>query len=260
MCTSWGWLYRGEAKRWCDTAAVSPCRVLSHTVLFIQHTLVGSARLQMFSFTVQYIGGFLSFLFSCLSLIFLRGFLSVSSIFMPHLSLSAFLSNLPLFPFFFLPSSVLHQSKPTLSGKHRLKAYILTLQSHCVCVSEEKVIWHFFAFLTRWEKMQMQTGNTMTVIHPPSMAEWTGHNTWNTIQSWTVALQIQTSSTSSARKEEVDLCNWLANSKGGCSCLLHIWTAQFVINITGRLQTKCVGHWYRRCVTCCYSLIQIRLL
>lgn len=60
-------------------------------------------------------------------------------IFKPHLSPARLFPLIfPYFLFFLL--SVLLQSKPELPGKHRLKAYVLALQSHCSGISEANSI------------------------------------------------------------------------------------------------------------------------
>lgn len=99
-----------KVKRRCDTAAVRPCRVLSHTVRFIQQTLPGVPNPRTCSFTVYMrpvsvvfvsTSFLIFFLFSpqiphCLSLPICPPPLSLNHIF--------FLSSLPLnhprFPFF----------------------------------------------------------------------------------------------------------------------------------------------------------------
>lgn len=90
-----------------DNKGATPCRVLSHTALLAQR----SPPLCSVSFS--------TFAFFC-------GFFAVSAASLSaSLSLSAFLSLISLcLPRF--PASVLHQSKPSLSGEHRLKAHILS--------------------------------------------------------------------------------------------------------------------------------------
>ena len=96
--------------------------------VLVLHFLFSGSRFQFF------------FQFSADSLLFRFFF----SIFIPHLSLSALLSNLLLFPFF----PLLFCIKVSQRSKYRLKAYILTLQSHCMCVRNEMAFDILRGFLT----------------------------------------------------------------------------------------------------------------